>query len=291
MGRSERSLGNKETPAEIFAAELRRLRVEAGNPTYLKMYRACGKIRSKTALSEAAGGDHLPTWETVEAYVSALGRDPAAWRCRWEEAQDQERGRRERGVVPVAMEPASAAPDGEDVPTRRYSAARLKLSRPSVRVLTVAVSSAGVAGALSLLVAASWDHGHGHGHGPAGATLHSGPVAVVVQNKVAIGPRALPEDSTPEYLSTKPVSRCDERGCEVPGTKMWSGAIIPVVCQMTGAWMTNEDLASKGVAQNPGRASSTLWYRAELSTGKVGYISVVYLRARYRGGMRLRRCH
>ena len=159
MGRSERPLGNEETPAEIFAAELRRLRAQAGNPTYLKMHRACGKIRSKTALSEAAGGDHLPTWETVEAYVSALGRDPAAWRCRWEEAQDQERGRRERGVVPMAAERAGAAPDGEDVPARRYPAVRLKLSRPSVRVLAVAVGSAGVAGALSLLVAASWDHG------------------------------------------------------------------------------------------------------------------------------------
>jgi hypothetical protein len=289
MGRSERPLGNEETPAEIFAAELRRLRAEAGNPTYLKMHRACGKIRSKTALSEAAGGDHLPTWETVEAYVSALGREPAAWRCRWEEAQDQERGRRERGVVPVVAEPASAVPDDADVPARKYPAVRQRLSRPSVRVLAVAVGSAGVAGALTLLVAASWDHGRGHG--PAGVTLRPGPVAVVVQNKVAIGPRALIEDSTPEYLSTRPVPRCAERGCEIRGTDMWSGAIIPVVCQMTGAWMTNEDAASKGIAENPGRASSTLWYRAELSTGKTGDIPVVYLQARFRGGMNLPRCH
>jgi hypothetical protein len=157
-----------------------------------------------------------------------------------------------------------------------------------VRVLAVAAGSAGVAVALSLLVAATGDHGHIHG--PT-ATLHSGPIAVVVQNKVAIGPRALTEDSTPEYLSTKPVPHCAERGCEVPGTKMWSGALIPVVCQMTGAWMTNEDLASKGITENPGRASSTLWYRAELSTGKVGDIPVVYLQARYRGGMHLPWCH
>jgi hypothetical protein len=123
------------------------------------------------------------------------------------------------------------------------------------------------------------------------AHVQTGPAAVVVQNKVAIGPRTLMEDSTPEYLSTKPVPHCAKRGCEVPGTTMWSGAIIPVVCQMTGAWMTNADLASKGIAENPGRASSTLWYRAVLPNGKTGDISVVYLEARYRGGMHLLRCH
>jgi Helix-turn-helix domain len=281
MGRSERSLGNGETPAEIFAAELRRLRERAGNPTYLKMHRACGKIRSKTALSEAAGGDHLPTWETVEAYASALGADPAAWRRRWEEAQDQERCRREGGAVLAVAEQARPAPENENVPTRRYLAGPLKLPRPSVRVLVIAVTAAGVAGALSILMVTRGDR----------ALVQTGPAAVVVQNKVAIGPRTLMEDSTPEYLSTKPVPRCAERGCEVPGTTMWSGTIIPVVCQMTGEWMTNADLVSKGIAENPGRASSTLWYRAVFPDGKAGDIPAVYLGARYRGGMHLPRCH
>lgn len=281
MGRSERPLGNGETPAEIFAAELRRLRKQAGNPTYLKMHRACGKVRSKTALSEAAGGDHLPTWETVEAYVSALGKDPAAWRRQWEEAQDQERRRRERGAVPAVAEQGTPAPDCESGPTRRYLAGPLKLPRPGVRVLVIAVTAAGVAGALLTLMMTRGDRVH----------VQTGPAAVVVQNKVAIGPRTLMEDSTPEYLSTKPVPRCAERGCEVPGTTMWSGAIIPVVCQMTGAWMTNADLVSKGIAENPGRASSNLWYRAVLPNGKAGDIPVVYLRARYRRGMHLPRCH
>ena len=60
---------------------------------------------------------------------------------------------------------------------------------------------------------------------------------------------------------------------------------------MIGAWITNADLASKGIAENPGRASSTLWYRAVLLNGKTGDIPVVYLEARYRGGMHLPRCH
>jgi hypothetical protein len=53
------------------------------------------------------GGDHLPTRETVEAYVSALGADPTAWRSRWEEAQRREQDRREGG----SLSPG-ALPDG-----------------------------------------------------------------------------------------------------------------------------------------------------------------------------------
>jgi hypothetical protein len=112
-----------------------------------------------------------------------------------------------------------------------------------------------------------------------------------VQNEVAIGRITLIPDAAPAYLSTKPVPYCAERGCEVPGTTMWSGAIIHVICQMTGVLMTNADLASKGIAENPGRATSARWYRAVLPNGKTGDIPVVYLQARYRGGMNLPQCH
>lgn len=133
MGRSERPLGNGDAPVEIFAAELRELRKRAGNPTYLKMHRACGKIRSKTALSEAAGGDHLATWETVEAYVSALISinkdleiDQAILRRKWEEAQDQ-RVRREWAVSPGAPESIAPATEDEVSPPRESRSGTLKL--------------------------------------------------------------------------------------------------------------------------------------------------------------------
>jgi len=278
MGRSERSLGNLETPAEIFAAELRQLREQAGNPTYLRMHRACGKIRSKTALSEAAGGDHLPTWETVEAYVTALKANPADWRRRWEDAQDQERCRRERGAAPATAQQVEPAVH-RTMPSPARLRRPLNVPRP-VRFALVLVAGGAVGTAVSIFAMTHTDD----------VPAQTGPVAVIVQNKVAIGPATLIEDTTPEYLSAKPVPRCAERGCKIAGTTMWSGAIIPVVCQKHGAWMTNEDLASAGIAQNPGRSASTVWYRAVLPNGKTGYISVVYLQARYRNGMHLPRC-
>ncbi|MGW4094794.1 helix-turn-helix domain-containing protein [Nocardia sp. NPDC004750] len=87
MPRPERLLDPSAGPIQAFAAELRKLRSEAGNPKYLQMARISG--RSRTALSEAAGGDHLPTWETTEAFVKACGGDVGAWLIRWESAQEQ----------------------------------------------------------------------------------------------------------------------------------------------------------------------------------------------------------
>lgn len=86
MPRPERPLDPSAGPIQRFAADLRGLRAAAGDPKYLQMSRMTG--RSRTALSEAAGGDHLPTWETTEAFVEACGGDPGAWRLKWERVQD-----------------------------------------------------------------------------------------------------------------------------------------------------------------------------------------------------------
>jgi hypothetical protein len=195
MGRSERSLGSENAPVEIFAAELRRLRKQAGNPTYLKMHRACGKIRSKTALSEAAGGDHLPTWETVEAYVTALISiekdlkiDGTILRRGWEEAQDRRTGR-ERSVSLGGIEPTAPVADGEESIQHQGCARSLKFQKPSLRAVIIALGSAGLASALSFILAAHWVHAYPQ-TGRGVVALSTGPVAVVVQNKVAIGPKA-----------------------------------------------------------------------------------------------------
>ncbi|MBF6169109.1 helix-turn-helix domain-containing protein [Streptomyces gardneri] len=87
MPRSERPLDPSSGPIHAFAADLRRLRARAGNPKYLQMARLSG--RSRTALSEAAGGDHLPTWETTEAFVKACGGDVGTWLTKWEQVQEQ----------------------------------------------------------------------------------------------------------------------------------------------------------------------------------------------------------
>ncbi|NQE67376.1 hypothetical protein NG2371_01828 [Nocardia gamkensis] len=87
MARKERPLDPSAGPIQAFAADLRRLRAQAGSPKYLQMARLTG--RSRTALSEAAGGDHVPTWETTEAFVKACGGDIGTWLAKWERVQDQ----------------------------------------------------------------------------------------------------------------------------------------------------------------------------------------------------------
>ena len=83
MGRLERSLD--EGPLKGFAQGLRDLRVAAGSPTYRELARIAQV--SQSALSAAASGQALPTWEVTEAYVRACRGDLAVWRERWREQQ------------------------------------------------------------------------------------------------------------------------------------------------------------------------------------------------------------
>lgn len=99
MARPERPLDPMAGPVQAFACELRALRRRAGSPNYLVMAEATGA--SKTALTQAAGGDHLATWETVAAYVRACGADPALWRPRWEQVREAVRVRIPRPRRPV----------------------------------------------------------------------------------------------------------------------------------------------------------------------------------------------
>ncbi|AEV84875.1 putative WD repeat-containing protein [Actinoplanes sp. SE50] len=105
MSRTERPLDPSSGPAAAFALQLRELRVAAGSPKYLQMARRTG--RSGTALAEAAGGDHIPQWETVEAYVRACGGDPAEWADRWEQARDAA-SRKAHGAPPASVAPDPA---------------------------------------------------------------------------------------------------------------------------------------------------------------------------------------
>jgi hypothetical protein len=115
-------------------------------------------------------------------------------------------------------------------------------------------------------------------------------VAVVVQNKVALGASALLEDTTPAYLSSKPAPYCTRNGCRIPGTELASGAVVVVNCHVVGAWMTNYNLDSSEVRPNPNKADSTLWYHVMLPSGVSGFLSEVYIEPRYRGGLGLPAC-
>lgn len=282
MPRPERPLDSQAGPIQAFAADLRLIRKKAGNPTYLKMARQSG--RSRTALAEAAGGDHLATWETVEGYLTACAQDPAAWRERWQSLRaelDRKQGSGRSFPTLATSLAASAAAPVSAAPPR-------SAPRPWLRWL-IAATSLGVAGAGVLFGLLSGHASSANGRRANGGTA-KGPVTVVVQNKVAIGATGLFEDNTPAYLSSKTVPFCSREGCEVARTQMHSGAVLQALCQQQGTTMTNEDAASPGIQRNSGAATSSRWYLTEMPTGVRGYISEVYLTAASRGGLGLPSC-
>ncbi|MFE5402858.1 helix-turn-helix domain-containing protein [Streptomyces sp. NPDC056580] len=67
-----------------FAAELGKLRAEAGSPTYRVMAQRAGQ--GVSTLSQAAGGERLPALPVVLTYVRACGGDPEEWEERWRQA-------------------------------------------------------------------------------------------------------------------------------------------------------------------------------------------------------------
>jgi hypothetical protein len=113
---------------------------------------------------------------------------------------------------------------------------------------------------------------------------------IVVQNKVAIGPTALEEDDSPSYLSSRTVSRCANTGCKLADTDVYSAAKLTAYCQTEGEWLTNVDLKSEGIKQNPALVASNVWYGVEWRDGRRGYISEVYIEESYRGGLDLPQC-
>jgi WD40 repeat protein len=81
MGRPERHLDPNAGPLHRFAHDLRALRNAAGRPSYRELSRRAHF--SVTALSEAAGGEVVPTLAVVLGYVAACGGDRAEWASRW----------------------------------------------------------------------------------------------------------------------------------------------------------------------------------------------------------------
>ncbi|MEU6153309.1 peptidase inhibitor family I36 protein [Actinosynnema sp. NPDC047251] len=82
-------------PAAVFARRLWELKQRAGDPSYDSMRKDHGALASKSALSAAARGAQLPSWETTWEFVRSLavgvlGQDEqrvhATWRQRWDQA-------------------------------------------------------------------------------------------------------------------------------------------------------------------------------------------------------------
>ncbi|QWB27654.1 MULTISPECIES: helix-turn-helix domain-containing protein [Streptomyces] len=94
-GRHEVPVDPAAGPVQRFAFELRKLRAEADGITYRALARRAGY--SVTTLSQAAGGERLPTLPVALAYAEACGGDPAEWEARWKEAVEESAGDGSRG--------------------------------------------------------------------------------------------------------------------------------------------------------------------------------------------------
>ncbi len=91
-GRPESPLDPNEGPIQRLAFEMRKLREEAGRPSYREMARRTGLGAS--TLSQAAAGERLVTLAVVLAYVQACGGDTEEWERRWRRASEEEAVRR-----------------------------------------------------------------------------------------------------------------------------------------------------------------------------------------------------
>lgn len=84
-GRREKQL-EPTSPAAGFAAALREARLAAGSPQYRVM--ATEAHFSSPALSQAASGAKLPSWQVAAAYLKACGvTDLAPWENEWQIAK------------------------------------------------------------------------------------------------------------------------------------------------------------------------------------------------------------
>lgn len=85
MGRPEKPVDPTRRSIAAFARDLRRLREQAGTPTYRELARRARF--SQSVLSSAASGHRLPSLPVALAFVAACGGDQETWRRRWLQAR------------------------------------------------------------------------------------------------------------------------------------------------------------------------------------------------------------
>ncbi|GAA4551807.1 hypothetical protein GCM10023192_80010 [Amycolatopsis samaneae] len=121
-----------------FAADLRRLRAEAGSPTYRDL--GARTHYSAASLSEAAAGRKLPSLPVALAYVKACGGNDAEWEQRWRalvaelsaEAGVHEAHVRNQAAQIRDADTANAARDAK----RRAAAVNLVVATPELLIQT-----------------------------------------------------------------------------------------------------------------------------------------------------------
>lgn len=100
----------RPAPLEEFMAELKRLREQAGAPSFRRMAATSGAV-SHATLHLTITGRRLQPWETVREFVRACGGDEAQWHARWQEVSLALSEEQRRAVPADHDEPAATGPD------------------------------------------------------------------------------------------------------------------------------------------------------------------------------------
>jgi WD40 repeat protein len=154
--RPENPLDPHAGPLADFAAGLHGLRTGTGLTYRVLAQRA---HTSASALSQAANGQKVPTWEITAAFVQACGGDLDEWRVRWEELA-AEANERAPGAAPSAaagQAPSAAGTDEPQPPVgqllisvasveefhKALKARRMRAGGPSLRDLEAAAQRKG----------------------------------------------------------------------------------------------------------------------------------------------------
>lgn len=108
MPRQPRPVDPSAGPVERFASDLRKLRDDAGTPTYRVL--AEQTHFSKATLAAAAGGHRLPTLDVTLAFVRACGGDIEEWRARWNDTRRELGYADEKTPDPLTVQAAIGHP-------------------------------------------------------------------------------------------------------------------------------------------------------------------------------------
>jgi hypothetical protein len=114
MGRPERLIDPAGGPVERFACRMRKLREEAGSPSYRQL--AASAHYSATVLSRAAGGSELASLPVTLAFVEACGGDRQEWTHWWTEARDERDATRAAGDAAADRPALNGQPLPQAVP-------------------------------------------------------------------------------------------------------------------------------------------------------------------------------
>ncbi len=198
---------DRQLHVEAFARTLSDLRQAAGCPSFRQMATVSGCI-SHATLHEATRGKRLPTWETTEQFLLALGLDPRQWRAEWCRADRLVNRSTAPAVDEVApMPPAPVAPVEEpEEPVREPAPSRRGWWLPAVAAAGVLTLVFGAA-----FLAARW------GAGPRTAAIP------------AAGSAATPAAGAAATSAAMPAASTSAMWCAGPGERIehtWTSSVV-----------------------------------------------------------------